>query len=424
MGGLLGTLMLNQRLPRHDLESLNWQKRKRLVTYAFENVPIYRKKYLEAGLLPSDIRSPEDFEKLPIIRREDLRNDFGNFLSRDARPSLLKISTTGGSTGMPVKVMHDRRIPLDAFRLRMFSWWGIDPCVDVAYVWRGPMSLIKIVVYQLVSWPTRRIFLDASSMTEDNIRRFLRGLNRLESAVLTGYVGAIHHLALFAEENHLDVRPPKAVWVTSSPLSEVHRTRMERVFRAPVYDQYGSCEILWIAAQCQERTGLHIFYDSRYLECVDEKDESVPQGKLGRILVTDLENFLFPLIRYENGDQGRLLPESCPCGISLPLMDKVSGRVSDMILLPEKTSIAGEYLTTIFDRFPDAVAEFQVRQKKDLSLNVLYVPATHDDVALSKVLASVEEELVKRTRGYVSITFEQKAAIPHNRGKLQFVIRE
>jgi phenylacetate-CoA ligase len=416
--------MRNQTLARPELESLNWRKRKRLLTYAFDKVPIYRTKYAEAGVRPSDIRSAEDFEKLPVIRREDLRDHFADFLSMDARPRLLELSTTGGSTGMPVKVMLDRRIPLDAFRHRMFSWWGLDPAVNAASVARGEgKSLFENLLSQLISWPRREIFLDASSMTEADIRHFIGEFNQLKPAVLYGYVGAIHHLAVFAEENHMTVHPPKAVWVSSSPFSQSERVRIERVFSAPVYDQYGSREIPWIAGQCQERIGLHIFYDSRHVECVDEDNHSVSHEKLGRILLTDLENFLFPLIRYENGDRGRLLPDSCPCGISLPLMDKVSGRVSDMIFLPDKTSLAGEYLTTIFDRFPDVVRGFQLVQKNDLSLHVLYVPATRDK-ALAKALASVEQELAKRTRRQVPITFEAIAKIPHDRGKLKFVMRE
>jgi phenylacetate-CoA ligase len=416
--------MRNQMLARRELESLNWQKRKRLLTYAFDKVPIYRKKYAEAGLRPSDIRSVEDFEKLPIIRREDLRDHFADFLSKDARPGVLELSTTGGSTGTPVKVMHDKRIPIDAFRHRIFSWWGLDPAVNAAYVRRRQdRSLFEDLLSRLILWPRRDIFLDASSMTEAGIRRFIREFNQLEPGVLRGYVGAIHHLAVFVEENHMTVHPPKAMMVSSSPFSQSERMRMEHVFDAPVYDTYGSCEVDWIAAQCQERTGLHIFYDSRHVECVDEDNQSVSHGKLGRILLTDLEDFLFPLIRYENGDRGRLLPDSCPCGISLPIMDKVLGRVSDMILLPDKTSLAGEYLTTIFDRFPDVVSGFQVVQKKDRSLHVLYVPAACDD-ALAKALASVEQELAKRTRRQVPITFKAVAKIPHDRGKLRFVIRE
>jgi phenylacetate-CoA ligase len=413
--------MRNQRLAPQELERLNWQKRKRLLTYAYNKVPVYRKKYDDAGLRPYDIRSPEDFEKLPAIQREDLRNHFADFLSKDAHQSLLRLSTTGGSTGTPVKVMLDRRIPLDAFRHRMFSWWGLDPAMDCAYVGRGEYG--GNILRRLLLWPTREIFLDASSMSEADILRFFGEFNRLESSVLQGYVGAIHHLALFAEENHISVHPPKAVCVTSSPFSESQRIRMECVFRAPVCDQYGSREIPWIAAQCRERIGLHVFYDASHVECVDENDVSVSHGEMGRILVTGLENFLFPLIRYENGDRGKLLPETCPCGISLPLMDKVSGRVSDMIVLPDKTSIAGEYLTTIFDRFPDVVRGFQVVQKKDGSLHVLYVPAARDD-ALANALASIEQELAKRTRRQVPINFEAVAAIPDDRGKLRFVIRE
>jgi phenylacetate-CoA ligase len=432
----LGVLLKNQGLTRRELESLNWQKRKLLLTYAFDRVPIYRKKYAEAGLRPSDIRSVEDFEKLPIIRRDDLRDHFGDFVSEDARTlpqRVISFKTTGGSTGTPVRIMHDKRVPIEALRHRSYSWWGLDPFVNTAYVRMAyPASRLaeqasssrpRSLLYRLAMWPRRDILLDGSSMTEVAIRRFVCEFNRLKPAILKGAVGAIHRLAIFAEENDATFHSPKAIMATSSPFSQSERIRIQRVFSAPVYDMYGSAEVDWIAAQCQEMSGLHIFYDSRHVESVDEDNHAVSHGELGRILLTDLENFLFPLIRYENGDQGRLLPDSCSCGISLPLMDKILGRVSDIILLPDKTSIAGEYLTTIFDRFPDAVRGFQVVQKKDCSIHVIYVPAAPNNV-LAKALGSVEEELRKRTRGQVPIIFKAVSEVPHDRGKLRYVIRQ
>jgi phenylacetate-CoA ligase len=165
------------------------------------------------------------------------------------------------------------------------------------------------------------------------------------------------------------------------------------------------------------------FFGARHVEFVDDANLPVSIGEQGRILVTDLENHLFPLIRYENGDRGRLLRESCPCGISLPLMDKVAGRVSDTIVLPDGTLIAGDYLNAIFDPFPDAVKKFQIRQKRDRSIQVLYVPA-EENAALRKALASVEVELSKRTRGQVSLVFQALEEIPNDRGKLRFIISE
>jgi phenylacetate-CoA ligase len=252
------------------------------------------------------------------------------------------------------------------------------------------------------------------------MQRFVQKFIALRPPLLQGYVGAIDHLASYIEENRWDVPAPKAIWVTSSPVSAVQRRRIERIFGAPVYDQYGCGEVFWLAAQCGARGGLHINHEGRFIEFVDSDGHDCPRGQTGRILITDLDNRLFPLIRYENGDQGRRGAETCPCGINLPLMDQVRGRMTDMIHLPDRGCISGDYLTTIFDKYPDAVKGFQIRQEADYSLRLFYVPQA-EGFELEEVLRKVNAEVRKRTQEKVAVTMEAVEAIPHAEGKLRYV---
>ena len=100
--------------------------------------------------------------------------------------------------------------------------------------------------------------------------------------------------------NNIFFNPPKAVWVTSSPMTEFQREFMQNIFKAPVYSQYGSVETFWLAAECQERKGMHMFSDIRHIEFVNEFGKNVEIESYGNILVTDLEDYLFPIIRYQN----------------------------------------------------------------------------------------------------------------------------
>lgn len=417
-------LLRNQHLSPDELDALNWQKRKALLSYAYEKVPFYRKKYTAAGLHPNDIRRPDDYAAVPILTKEELRHHFDDLVSQDALPRYLGASTTGGSTGVPVKVMFDKRVPLEVYGWRMMNWWGIAPGTDGAFVWRSIRNRkTDVLLYTWALWPTRRVFLDASSMTPEAMERFLAEFNTLRPPLLQGYVGAIYELSSYIQDRGLRVHSPKAIWVTSSPVSVVQRQRIEAVFNGPVYDQYGCGEVTWLAAQCRQKAALHMFHDGRYIEFVDETGRLQPCGEPGRIVITNLDEYLFPIIRYANGDMGRSIPGTCPCGVSLPLMDKVSGRVSDSVRLPEGTCISGDYLTTVFDDYPEAVAAFQVRQASDYSIRVLYVPDSHA-AGLEVVLEKVKGELVKRTRSRVPVSFEAVSAIPHDRGKLRFVISD
>lgn len=209
------------------------------------------------------------------------------------------------------------------------------------------------------------------------------------------------------------------MWVTAAPVSAPQRRLISSVFRAPVYDQYGTCEIPWIAAQCGSGSTLHAFSDARHLEFVDGNNKPVEDGRIGRVLVTDFENHVFPLIRYDLEDRGSFCKTKCDCGLTLPTIRPILGRVTENLYLPDGTTIAGEFLTTIFDTFPEAVSAFQVHQKSDYTISVYYVPARESELA--RALPAVRALLLRRTRGSLALDFAPVSAIPHDRGKFRFI---
>lgn len=407
-----------------ELDAFNWSRRKAILDFAYENTTFYREKYSRIGLEPQDIRTPEDWARVPALTREEVATRRDDMLTLPPDSRHLKKMTTGGSTGAPLTTFRDLRLPTEALAWRMLGWWGLDPSCDGAYVWRMRVKPgIRLTLNELMWWPTAKLRYDSSSMTEEGIEGFCRGFNRLAPPLLQGYTGAIEHVARYVKDQDLRVHSPEAIWVTSSPLSEKQRELIEAAFDAPVYDQYGSCERAHISAQCRERGGLHIHHDSVCVEIVDHEARPVPTGTHGKILLTDLDNRVFPLIRYDSGDEGRLLPDPCPCGLTLPMMDKVAGRVSDNLTLPDGTVLAGAYLTTIFDDTPDAVLQFQVRQAADRSISVHFVENAARSESGSEI-AMVEARLRERIGGQVPLTMVSRDEIEHDRGKLRFVINE
>ena len=211
--------------------------------------------------------------------------------------------------------------------------------------------------------------------------------------------------------------------MTSAPVSVAQRRLIERAFHAPVADQYGCCEIYWLAAECpQSHGGLHAFEDMRHIEFLDEKGARVPHGEDGRIVLTDLCNRAFPLIRYENGDRGRWIKSrQCGCGRSLPLMDSVKGRETDSFVLPNGTCMAGDVMTTLFDDCPDAVCQFQVVYKPNALLTLRVSPnRNHPDSA--RQIQSVLRRLEHLTLKSVPIALDMVDHIPHDRGKTRYVV--
>jgi phenylacetate-CoA ligase len=416
------TLMNNQTLSFEELNEINWQKRKLLLDHAYHTVPFYNEMFKNIGLNPEDIKTTDDWVKVPITTRRDLADSFQRMKSSHCTKANSALSPTGGSTGNPVKVLHDRRFPYETLGWRMLSWWNISPGFDAAYVrLLDRKKRIARISNSIMWWPTTRIWLDAASINHMQMDYFIRSFNKFKPALLQGYVGNIHHLALYIEENSIPIHSPDAVWVTSCPVSAVERSLIEHVFHAPVYDQYGCGEVYWLSAECKAKKGLHINHDARLIEFLNENGKTCMPGELGRIIVTDLENYVFPLIRYENGDMSRYLASACPCGVTLPLMDAVHGRIDDLIRLPNGTVLSG--LTTLFDDFPEAIRAFQVVQKRDYSINIRVVSNPHhnqNEIIINKIKRKLDESV----QGQAPINVDFVNEIKSDRGKLRFIISE
>lgn len=414
----------NQFLPEEELLALNWNKRKKLIQHAFEHVPYYTSTFKNAGLHPQDIKTEKDWSALPILTKENIRENLGQLVATNVPRRNLKVITTGGSTGQPLKLYHDNRFPLEIIGWRMINWWGVNPYDNAAYCWRITRNNFTAkALNQLLWWPTKRIWFDASMMTDASAKRFIEKFNSLEPEFFQGYTGSIDYLAQYILRNNVEVYPPKCVWGTSSPISATQRSNIERAFRAPLYDQYGCSEVYWLAGQCRVKNGLHFFSDVRHIEFVDDNGMVLPLNETGNVVITDLENYGFPLIRYQNGDVGRFLSEKCSCGINLPLIAPIKGRTSDLVRIPNGGAVGGDYITTLFDDFVDDVRSFQLRQAADYSI-VLFVVPSRDLSATKIAVEKVIQSLASRTGGNLEIRYELVDEIRSNRGKTQFVISE
>ncbi len=413
-------IMETQYWPLERLEALQEERRRNIVTHAFTHTAFYRKLYTDAGFELGDIGKDGWFEKLPTVTKSHMRDCFDDMCDPEQR-KYLSYGRTGGSTGIPTKCGFDKRIPKEVFGWRMLSWFGVHPWDHHAYVWRqSRKTWWPKFKNAAIWWPTVHLKADASQLTLGDKLKFIERFNRLKPTLLEGYVGAITEISQLVLERGMKVHSPRMVWVTSAPLLPSYRKTIEAAFNAKVCDQYGSCEVGWFSQQCEECGGLHVNVEHVHLEFVDENNVAVPKGEYGRTLLTSLNDTAFPVIRYENGDYGNWLNEKCACGRSLPLMGQVKGRLTDTFILPSGKTLDGIYMTSLFDMDPDAVREFRATQHKDSSITFEYVLGTEGVEAVEKVHRAFEEHI----KHEVPVRFVQVDEIPHDRGKLRFVVRE
>jgi phenylacetate-CoA ligase len=233
-------------------------------------------------------------------------------------------------------------------------------------------------------------------------------------------VGAVLEFADFLDSEGLTIPTPTAIATSAAPLPPSARRRIESVMGAPVYDEYRGSEALWMAGECALQTGLHIFADAKRIEVVDADGRSLPAGEVGDIIVTDLTNRVFPIIRYRLGDRGALIDGACGCGVSLPRMVQPEGRAIDILRLPNGTGVS--HLTAMFSKHPESVRLFQVHQRADYSIAVRVVLGDGADAA-----RHVEEAVAilrRRVDGAVPVTLEYLDSLPYSGGKTKYVISD
>ena len=181
--------MINLSLKKDELYDINLQKRKKLIEYAYHNIEFYKEYYDASNFHPSQFNKSEDWEKIPFLEKDMIKKNFNKLIDKNAKSNRFISSTTGGSTGKPLKVFRDKGFPDEILQWRMLKTWGIPLGSDIAMVWRIPQknNTIKYTVFNtLIWWPARRIKLDASVLDTTRMKWFVNKCNKLKPVILYG----------------------------------------------------------------------------------------------------------------------------------------------------------------------------------------------------------------------------------------------
>jgi phenylacetate-CoA ligase len=405
-------------LSAEAIEELSRRRSAAHARFAFAHSPFYRELYSAHGFTAADLRDDEAFSALPFVDKQMLRDNLTAIRTDEANARNTSLSKTGGSTGLPLHILRDLRFPARALEWRLFDWWGVQPWDDRGIVARHVLTGASRLRHDLAWLPSRRVQLDAFRITDDSAREFAESWNRVRPPFLIGYGGGVLDLVRRLQRLGIRLSPPRAVAVTAAPLTPGTRGEIEQALGAPCFDHYRSAEVPWLAGECAEQDGLHVFADVRRVEILDESGNAAAPGEDGDVIVSDLTNRVFPIVRYRLGDISRILPGTCACGRGLPRLGAISGRASDAVRLPDGTTIAGA-LGHIFDEAPLSVRQFEIVQGADYSVILRCIagdPATSADG-----IAGATRKLREATRDLVPVTVEIVDSIPQVGGKMRFI---
>jgi phenylacetate-CoA ligase len=309
------------------------------------------------------------------LTKKDIRQHREEIKCAHTPKHLFILGKTGGSTGEPMHYYYDRR--------------GRDwnrGCVYRSQEWSdtylGERSIqmtgshyddteFKKKRWQFIFWIQRYKSLPVSSVNDAVLKGYYDELMRFRPTNIWGYASGIYCFARFIEHHfpQSDFSFLKAIITSSETLYDFQREKINQVFKGnKVFDHYGSRE-MYIASECREHKGYHIHSEATCLEIVDKDNRHKKAGDLGRVLVTDLSNKVFPFIRYEIGDVGVMSEEeNCPCGITLPKLKKIEGRIADMVILPDRVLTPPNFTILLSDH--EGIEQYQIIQKTRTELQV------------------------------------------------------
>ena len=372
-----------------QLKAHQWHELKKLLVHAFENTSFYPELWAKVGINSiDDIQSMADFEKLPLVTKNDISEHYQSLVATNYSNNIKK--ATGGSTGQPFRfeLNIDSNTRREAIMWRGYGWLGAGLGQKTLYLWGadiGQPTKLKTLKNNLYHAFYNRKMLNSFAMNINNMHEYVNDINRYQPTALVSYVNPLYELSKYILAHDLSVYSPKSILTGAEALHDFQREIIEKAFQCPVYNTFGCREFMLMSAECSENKNLHINIDHLVVETVSDQGLSI-SGESGDLVVTDLYNFGMPLIRYVNGDRATLIDSPCGCKNPLPIMKSIDGRKLDIIKTPSGKKIPGELFPHLFKEFTH-ITRFQVRQSRIDELNIAIIS--------SEDLSPTEQEKIK-----------------------------
>lgn len=324
----LELLKQSQWFSPQDLRDLQWSKLLSLIDHAIANSPYYGRLFADHGLSRGSISSPDDLRRIPILTKEALRQEFDAIRVNNGRYKY-SVAKTSGSTGRALKFYKDRCSSGNgrAAMYRGHTWYGADVGDREAKLWGVAFGLKDRLLMHAGDYLVNRLRARSFDLTDSVLNDFYVRMKRFKPVYLMGYSSLVYQFAKYLADEKIDGShlALRFVKVTAETLLDFQRQLIEEVFDCPVALEYGAAEVGIVSFECPEH-GQHIASENVYVE-----EMASPAGFASELVITDLNNYLSPIIRYRIADLGRLSSRTCPCGRGLPLLEDIQGRTSDIV---------------------------------------------------------------------------------------------
>ena len=321
---------------RDEMAAVQSERLKQTVQRIYHNIPSYRTKMQEIGMLPGDVRSVEDLKNLPFTNKTDLRDNYPFGMFTVPMSEIVRVHASSGTTGKPTVVGYTRN-DLSMWAevvTRSLCMSGVtrNDIVQVAYgygLFTGGLGL---------HYGTENLGATVIPISGGNTKKQIQLMQDFGSSVIACTPSYALFLAEVMQEMGIEPEELKLrVGIFGAePWSESMRKEIEAKLKLKAIDIYGLSEVIGpgVSCECEHQVGMHVNEDHFIPEILDtETLQPVEPGEVGELVFSTITKEGIPILRYRTRDLTRLIYDKCECGRTLVRMEKCKGRSDDMLII-------------------------------------------------------------------------------------------
>jgi phenylacetate-CoA ligase len=420
-----------EQMPKEAIQKLQYRLLKTLVYRLYSFSPFYHERMKQAKVHPDDINCLADVRKLPFMYKADLRDNYPDRLFTASRDELIRYHVSSGTTGKPTVVgytQHDLDNWTNSLARGLVSCGlGRGDVIQVSYgygLFTGGLGL---------HYGAERIGATVLPTSVGNTERQIELMQDLHATAICCTPSYLLHMGEVAEKMGLSIKKDtdlKTGILGAEPWTDLMRSRMQEWLGIRAYDIYGTSELSGpMFTECTEQKGFHVWSDLALVEVLDkDTGETLAPGERGELVFTMLQKEALPMIRFRIGDVSVLDEGPCPCGRTHPRIQRIQGRVDDMLIIRGINVFPSQVEHTLMS-IPEVGQHFQIVVDRRGALDDMLVRVEISKDAFSdkindlmQIRSKVEHKLRNSLNVGVNVELVEPGSLPRFEGKSKKVI--
>lgn len=322
-----------------EIESYQFRELKRLIDFAWEHIPFYRRYWEHHGFTPEQFQRLQDFSLIPCIDKEIVRANYKDMVPRNYDRGRLEQVTSGGTTGLPLSFYINQAIAHGRELVHQpWTYWHVCRYklgIDKVVILRGSRvdeRLIQQGIYwkRSLGYRGRGLLLSSFHLTEATYKSYMHEIRKESPKFIVAYPSSLTILCtMMKKHNEAPLIGLRGAICSSEMVYEWQRQLVREVLGVEIYSFYGHSEKTVSAIpDSQHRMLFEPSYG--YVEFLDEKFKPVNTvGEIAQVVSTGFQNDYMPFIRYQTSDYVRV-DNHPPLGFT-HVAKEIIGRAQDFV---------------------------------------------------------------------------------------------